>query len=435
VSVRKHNSNMHKGHRQRVFKKFHNMGFDYFPIHEILEMSLFFIVPYRDTNPLAHNLLSHFGSFHKVFDADYSELLKFGVSDNIASYLNYLPEISDYYMSDKLKVRNTFVFPEQIQGFLKNKYIKDNVITTYVVLTDINDSVLFCGAIAKGEVNKKNFPIQRLLELCVIYNAQRVIISHNYPDSFDVPHKVDEKLSEYISIALKGIKAKLFGHYISVRDDDIIIDEDEDFKEKFETLKKFLTFLTRNKEIDDLCKSLIETFGSVSGIFDASISALKEAKATDGIINYIKFIPAFTRVYMEDKRKDRFKVVTPDMLCSFFRYKYIGRSKEVIYVLLLDEKYRVLYCDIVTRGSLSSAEIPLKSIIELCLVHKAKYVVLSHNHPHTTSIPSEEDVIATGNLKMALKNINLVLLDHIIVSATDETAFSSTQFKNLVGGK
>lgn len=432
MSVRKHNSNMHKGHRQRVYKKYRELGFDHFAIHEILEMCLFFIVPQRDTNPLSHNLLYKFGSFYKVFDADYSELVDFGLTENIASYLKYLPEISDFYMSDRLNVRQQFIFPEQLRNFLKNKYMRDNTITTYIVLTDIDNRVLFTGVLAKGEPTIENFPIKRLIELCIIYNAQGVVISHNYPENVPAPHKVDEKLSKFIRNALADIFVPVNQHFISVYDEDAIVKGYADFENNVKIIKEFLTFLTRNKDIDKLCETLIETFGSVSGVFEANFSALKDCGATDTVANYIKFLPDFTRIYLEDKRKDRFNFVHPDTLCSFFRYKYIGRTKEVLYTLLLDEKYRVLYCDIVSRGSLSNAEVPVKNIVELCIDYKAKYAVVSHNHPHTNSTPSDDDINATCSIRDALKNMNVELIDHIIVSATDETAIGSKNLKRVI---
>lgn len=66
--------NLHKGHRKRVKEKFHKSGLSVFEEHEVLELILFYAVPQRDTNELAHKL-KRFGSVRNVLEAPY-ELLR-----------------------------------------------------------------------------------------------------------------------------------------------------------------------------------------------------------------------------------------------------------------------------------------------------------------------------------------------------------------------
>lgn len=61
--------NLHENHRQRVKSKYKLHGLDIFDKHEVLEMALFYVVPRRDTNELAHRLLNRFGSIHQIMDA------------------------------------------------------------------------------------------------------------------------------------------------------------------------------------------------------------------------------------------------------------------------------------------------------------------------------------------------------------------------------
>ena len=57
-----------------VQSRFIKQGLDGFEDHNILELILFFAIPRRDTNVIAHNLLSKFGSFSRVFEASVDEL-------------------------------------------------------------------------------------------------------------------------------------------------------------------------------------------------------------------------------------------------------------------------------------------------------------------------------------------------------------------------
>ena len=62
---------VHDGHRQRLKERFLKDGLDGFEPHNVLELLLFFAVPQRDTNEIAHQLINHFGSLSGVFDASY----------------------------------------------------------------------------------------------------------------------------------------------------------------------------------------------------------------------------------------------------------------------------------------------------------------------------------------------------------------------------
>lgn len=67
---------LHDGHRARVRQRFLTEGLRGFESHQILEMLLFYGIPRRDTNELAHRLINTFGSLSRVMEAEYEDLLK-----------------------------------------------------------------------------------------------------------------------------------------------------------------------------------------------------------------------------------------------------------------------------------------------------------------------------------------------------------------------
>ncbi len=79
---------VHSGHRLRVKERFFKEGLDHFEPHQVLEMLLFFGVPMKDTNELAHTLLNSFGSLYKVLEASFEDLKQVkGVTDHVACLL------------------------------------------------------------------------------------------------------------------------------------------------------------------------------------------------------------------------------------------------------------------------------------------------------------------------------------------------------------
>ena len=96
--------NPHEGHRERLKERFLNEGLLGFHDHNILELLLFYVIPRKDTNEIAHELLREFGSLSAVFDADI-ELLKQvpGIGDNAATFIKLIPQLARAYMMDKDK--------------------------------------------------------------------------------------------------------------------------------------------------------------------------------------------------------------------------------------------------------------------------------------------------------------------------------------------
>ena len=60
---------MHSNHRKRMKSKFMKDGIDIFEDHEVLEFLLYWAIPRKDTNTIAHSLIDKFGSISSVFDA------------------------------------------------------------------------------------------------------------------------------------------------------------------------------------------------------------------------------------------------------------------------------------------------------------------------------------------------------------------------------
>lgn len=81
-------ANLHAGHRDRLKKRFDAVGERGFEDHTLLELLLFYGVPQKDTNPIAHRLIERFGSLPAVLEAPARELMQVeGVGENVARLL------------------------------------------------------------------------------------------------------------------------------------------------------------------------------------------------------------------------------------------------------------------------------------------------------------------------------------------------------------
>ena len=86
---------MHENHRERMKHRFLAEGLDHFEPHNILELLLFYAIPQKDTNEIAHSLMERFGSLAEVFDASYDDLVTVpGIKEHSATLIKMIPELS-----------------------------------------------------------------------------------------------------------------------------------------------------------------------------------------------------------------------------------------------------------------------------------------------------------------------------------------------------
>jgi len=93
---------MHEGHRSRLKNRFLEEGLDGFEDHQILELLLFYAIPRRDTNELAHSLINKYGSLSGVLEADPKDLATTsGLGENSTVLLALIPSLARIYLKDR----------------------------------------------------------------------------------------------------------------------------------------------------------------------------------------------------------------------------------------------------------------------------------------------------------------------------------------------
>jgi len=192
-----------------------------------------------------------------------------------------------------------------------------------------------------------------------------------------------------------------------------------DGMEKHEVLELMLYYAIPRKDTNPVAHQLIDSFGSISAVFDAPIDKLKEAGISENCAIYLKLIPEICRMYMDDKHNNKDKIIDIDNLGERVRHMFVGRDYEAVVLLLLDIKRKEVYCGVISKGSVSACEVYVRKIIELAVMYNAKFAVLSHNHPSGLALPSNDDIRTTARLYKALKLIDVALIDHIIVADDD----------------
>ncbi|MBR6763104.1 MAG: RadC family protein [Clostridia bacterium] len=205
----------HDGHRSRMMKKVRENGFEGLEEHEILEVLLFYAIPRKDTNELAHRLIKKFGSLNAVCEAPMVSLCEVdGVGEAAATFIRLIPEISRaYHLS---KVRNIKVIGSCADAgeFLSPYFIGLEKERFYMVSMDSAGKVLGVDLINEGTLNYAVVDVRKIVEISLQYKATKVIVAHNHPRSIALASKEDLQCTKRIREILASIGVKLEDHLI-----------------------------------------------------------------------------------------------------------------------------------------------------------------------------------------------------------------------------
>lgn len=189
--------------------------------------------------------------------------------------------------------------------------------------------------------------------------------------------------------------------------------------ETHEALEFLLFYCVPYKNTSELAHRLLDSFGSLSAVFDAPYDALVDFGLTETQASMLKLIPEISRLYIDDKHNNLDKVFDYNKAGEKILRKYIGREIEQVLLMLLDAKGKEVFCGIVSKGSINEANLPIRKIVDYALRFNAKSAIIAHNHPSGVALPSKDDIDTTANVKSALELIGVKLLDHFIVADND----------------
>ena len=185
-------------------------------------------------------------------------------------------------------------------------------------------------------------------------------------------------------------------------------------------LELLLFYAIARRDTNPLAHALLEQFGSLSAVFNAAPEQLQQVPGiSEHAAVLLHAIPALGRRYFIDQTRQE-KILNSTERCGAYLIPYFfGAREEQVYLLSLDAKCKVLCCKEVTEGSVNSASISVRRVVETALGANASTVVLAHNHPSGLAIPSAEDVQTTRRIAKALSLVEITLADHIVVAEDD----------------
>lgn len=192
-----------------------------------------------------------------------------------------------------------------------------------------------------------------------------------------------------------------------------------------EVLELLLFYGRARGNVNPLAHALIEHFGSLRGVLEAEHDQLLKVdgvgEETATLISML--VPVFRRYAAEMTAEHKVLLSRADAIRYCIALQ-AGRRKESLFAIFINSSHEVLGQKMIAEGTISEVPAYPRVLVETALAFNAQGVVLCHNHPGGSVIPSRDDVEATRRMERILAELDITLLDHIIVAG--EMTYSMT---------
>jgi len=214
----KKSSNPHAGHRKRLKDKYKKGGLEILSFHEIFELLMFYSIPRKDTNKIAHELEEKFGkSISNIIDASDARLKEVdGFGDESVTLIRLLVDVFRMYNIEKINKSGDICSKESHEELLI-RYFTGKQFEEVVMITLNNRMERICKkpeVIYVGSVNSVKVDVQKMVKIALDSNASGVIIAHNHPNGSDYPSSDDIETTKRLNRLFNEISIYFVEHYV-----------------------------------------------------------------------------------------------------------------------------------------------------------------------------------------------------------------------------
>ena len=193
----------------------------------------------------------------------------------------------------------------------------------------------------------------------------------------------------------------------------------ESFNE-LNALELLLCYAIPRRDTNELAHRLLDAFGSLSGVFQASMQELTSIPGIgENAAALILMVPQIVKKAHASKAKETKIIRNSTDAGNYLLPYFLDEQDEIVMMLCLDNKRAVICCREMGRGVVNCVDANIRRMVETALKVKTTTVIIAHNHPNGVALPSREDDNFTRTLYRSLGLLGITLEDHIIV-ANDE---------------
>ena len=193
-------------------------------------------------------------------------------------------------------------------------------------------------------------------------------------------------------------------------------------------LELLLFYTIPQGDVNDLAHELVERFGSLAGVMDASVEELKKVKGVgDHTAVFLRMLPAVLGRYQGARTRLSAIINAPEEAYPWLEPYFFGARNEMVYILCLDGKRQVLGVRKISEGSYALSDVNARRIAEEAMGLRAAQIYVAHNHVSNLAVPSKADWTTTDVLRLSLRPIGIELLDHLIFVDGDMVSMKDSE--------
>lgn len=183
------------------------------------------------------------------------------------------------------------------------------------------------------------------------------------------------------------------------------------------------------KEPKAAAAALLHHFSCIADVLEADAEELEQVEGigADAVL-LLRLVPELQRRYLLSRSADETRLLSSADYGHYLLPHFFSARDEMVYLLCLDGAGKVLSCNMLGHGSVNSANVPMRRLVQEALRSNASGVVLAHNHPSGIALPSREDVEVTVRLRTALESMDIALVDHLVIADNDYVSMQDSGY-------
>lgn len=185
----------------------------------------------------------------------------------------------------------------------------------------------------------------------------------------------------------------------------------ESFNE-LNALELLLCYAIPRRDTNELAHRLLDAFGSLSGVFQASMQELTSIPGIgENAAALILMVPQIVKKAHVSKAKETKIIRNSTDAGNYLLPYFLDEQDEIVMMLCLDNKRAVICCREMGRGVVNCVDANIRRMVETALKVKTTTVIIAHNHPNGVALPSREDDNFTRALYRSLGLLGITLED------------------------
>ena len=186
---------------------------------------------------------------------------------------------------------------------------------------------------------------------------------------------------------------------------------------------------SRNESAVDLCKRILQQNNNqLHQLQKQSIQQLMQFKGIGEAkaITIVAALELAKRLQLSET-KELTKIASSAHVCKLMQPLIGDLPHEEFWCLLLNNSNKVIYKFQLSKGGLTQTVVDVRMLFKTALEHLATAIILVHNHPSGQLLASGADKDITQKIKQAGTTLDIKLLDHLIITATDYLSFADEE--------